>query len=312
MSKIIVGVDESAGSADAIALASSLAGMTGATLMLVNVFPYDVHPSRAVNYEFEAYLRQDSTEMLERLRSAQATRPSRSRRSPNPSSAHGLHALAENERRRPDRRRLHAYRPRRPRPPGQHRRAAPARLAVPGRRRAEGLRAPDARASPAIVGCGYDGSAAAQRALDDRPPHRRARPARGCASSAPSGRWPTTCRRRRACRWAASPTTTTLHDRASAELDAAVAKLEGEPRGEPFFAVGDAAEILADGVRAARPAGPRLARLRPAALRAGRRRRRARRARGGLPGDRAAAQGRPRGGGLAVRRGGTARPRLAP
>ena len=54
MSKIIVGVDESPGSADAIALASSLAGMTGAKLMLVNVFPYDVHPSRAVDYEFEA------------------------------------------------------------------------------------------------------------------------------------------------------------------------------------------------------------------------------------------------------------------
>ena len=60
MSKIIVGVDESPGSADAIALASSLAGMTGATLMLVNVFPYDPHPSRAVNAEFETFLREDS------------------------------------------------------------------------------------------------------------------------------------------------------------------------------------------------------------------------------------------------------------
>ena len=81
MSKIIVGVDESAGSADAIALASSLAGMTGAQLMLVNVFPYDTHPSRALNSEFEAYLRQDSAEMLERLRSDQGDETSRSRRS---------------------------------------------------------------------------------------------------------------------------------------------------------------------------------------------------------------------------------------
>ena len=38
-----------------------------------------------------------------------------------------------------------------------------------------------------------------------------------------------------------------LHDRASVELEDAVAKLDGEPRGEPFFAVGNAAEILADG-----------------------------------------------------------------
>ena len=37
MSKIIVGVDQSEGSNDAIALASSLAAITGAELMLVNV-----------------------------------------------------------------------------------------------------------------------------------------------------------------------------------------------------------------------------------------------------------------------------------
>ena len=67
MGKIIVGVDESPSSVDAIALASSLAGMTGATLMLVNVFPYDTHPSRAINRDFEDYLRHDSTEMLERI-----------------------------------------------------------------------------------------------------------------------------------------------------------------------------------------------------------------------------------------------------
>ena len=49
MSTIIVGVDESQGSIDAIALASSLAGISGSELMLVNVFPYDLHPSRAAN-----------------------------------------------------------------------------------------------------------------------------------------------------------------------------------------------------------------------------------------------------------------------
>ena len=95
MSKIIVGVDESAGSADAIALASSLAGMTGATLMLVNVYPYDIHPSRALNYDFEAYLREDSIELLERLRSEPGDETIEIKAIPNPSAAHGLHALAE-------------------------------------------------------------------------------------------------------------------------------------------------------------------------------------------------------------------------
>ena len=97
MSKIIVGVDESPGSADAISLASSLAGMTGAKLMLVNVFPYDVHPSRAGNYEFEAYMRQDSVELLERLRTAHGDETIEIKAIPNPSSAHGLHALAEKQ-----------------------------------------------------------------------------------------------------------------------------------------------------------------------------------------------------------------------
>ena len=96
MSKIIVGVDESPGSADAIALASRLAGMTGAKLMLVNVFPYDAHPSRAVNAEFETYLREDSEATCSSgCARPTATRPSRSKAIPNPSPAHGLHELAE-------------------------------------------------------------------------------------------------------------------------------------------------------------------------------------------------------------------------
>ena len=38
----------------------------------------------------------------------------------------------------------------------------------------------------------------------------------------------------------------TLRERASEALDAAVAKIEGEPRAEAFFAVGDPAEILVE------------------------------------------------------------------
>ena len=97
MSKIIVGVDESQGSSDAIALASSLAGITGSKLMLVNVFPYDHHPSRASSPAFEEYLRGDSRELLERLRSSLGDETVEIRAIPNVSPAHGLHELAEAE-----------------------------------------------------------------------------------------------------------------------------------------------------------------------------------------------------------------------
>ena len=96
MSKIIVGVDQSEGSNDAITLASSLATITGAQLMLVNVFPYDTRPSRALNAQFEAYLRHDSNELLERL-SGDLDVPVETRAIPNHSPAHGLHELAEQE-----------------------------------------------------------------------------------------------------------------------------------------------------------------------------------------------------------------------
>ena len=97
MSKIIVGVDESQGSNDAIALASGLAGITGSTLMLVNVFPLREPPSPAVNPDFEGYLRQDSQELLERLRNAHGDGTVEVRAIPNPSPAHGLYELAEKE-----------------------------------------------------------------------------------------------------------------------------------------------------------------------------------------------------------------------
>ena len=89
-----------------------------------------------------------------------------------------------------------------------------------------------------------------------------------------------------------------------------MAKLDGEPRGEPFFAVGNPAEILADAseeldllVLGSRGYGP----LHSVLV-------------GGVAGRVvreaacpvcAAAQGRTRAGGLAVRRDGAARPRVA-
>src|SRR5215210_7146430 len=85
MNKIIVGVDGSDGSHDAINLASTLAGITDAKLMLVNAFPYDVHPSRAANSAFKAYLQRDSDALLERLRGAHADETVEVLSVPNPS-----------------------------------------------------------------------------------------------------------------------------------------------------------------------------------------------------------------------------------
>jgi nucleotide-binding universal stress UspA family protein len=244
MSKIIVGVDESPGSADAIALASSLAGVTGAKLMLVNVYPYDVHPSRALNYEFESYLREDSVELLERLRKAHGGDTVEIKAIPNASSPHGLHELAETL----DAGLIvvgstHTGRAGRVLPGSTAERllhGAPCPVAVAPKGYAH-----KTAAEPGIIGCGFDGTPAAEQALEtahriatatgarlrvirvsppvvyDRPPIKGV-PIGGISYS------------------------NELCDRASEELDEAVASLKGEPRGERFFAAGHPAEILAE------------------------------------------------------------------
>ena len=163
MSKIIVGVDQSEGSNDAIALASSLAGITGAELMLVNVFPYDTRPSRALSAEFEAYLRKDSMELLERLRGG-LDGAVETEAIPDPSPAHGLHQLAEQE----DAALIvvgstHTGRAGRVLPGSTaerllHGSPCPVAVAPKGYTRRAG-------AEPGIVGCGFDGSQSAARAL---------------------------------------------------------------------------------------------------------------------------------------------------
>src|SRR5215211_913040 len=161
MSKLIVGVDGSDGSHDAITLASMLAGITGAEIVLVNVFPYDQHPSRAVNTVFESYLRRDSEELLERLRDLHGDVTVEVRAVPNPSPAHGLHELAERE----DAGLIvvgstHTGRAGRVLPGSTAERllhGAPCPVAVAPKGYAGG--------TPAAVGCGFDGSDSAWRAL---------------------------------------------------------------------------------------------------------------------------------------------------
>ena len=66
MSKIIVGVEESDRSKDAVALAALLARGTGAELELVCAYPYDDVPGRAANAGYRQYLREDAEAAIER------------------------------------------------------------------------------------------------------------------------------------------------------------------------------------------------------------------------------------------------------
>jgi nucleotide-binding universal stress UspA family protein len=242
MSKVIVGVDESPGSADAIALASSLAGVTSATLMLVNVYPYDVNPNRALNYEFETYLHEDSVELLERLRKVHGDASVEIKAVPNPSSAHGLHVLAEEL----DAGLIvvgstHTGRAGRVLPGSTAERllhGSPCPVAVAPKHYAH-----DAGAEPGIVGSGFDGTPAAQQALETA---QRLAAATGARLRAIRAFPPLAYDEPplKGVPMGGRSYNDELHDRASEELDEAVAKLEGEPRAERFFAVGNPAKIL--------------------------------------------------------------------
>jgi nucleotide-binding universal stress UspA family protein len=67
VSKIIVGVDESERSLDAVALATRLARGSGAELVLVCAYPYDDAPSRGATTGYERYLREDALATLARV-----------------------------------------------------------------------------------------------------------------------------------------------------------------------------------------------------------------------------------------------------
>jgi nucleotide-binding universal stress UspA family protein len=245
MSKIIVGVDESQGSIDAIALASSLAGITGSTLVLVNVFPYELHPSRGSNHAFEEYLRRDSEERLERLRSDHGDDAVEVRAIPNPSAAHGLHSLVEAEGAA-----LvvvgstHSGRAGRVLPGSTAERllhGSPCPVAVAPKGYAQ-------RSSHelAVIGCGYDGSPAADGALETA---RRLAAKTGAKLRVIRAFTPLTYDLPPgsvALGGGMATYNESLQDSASEELEAAVAKLERLPEIEADFSVGNAARVLAD------------------------------------------------------------------
>lgn len=91
--KVIVGVDGREAGSDAVALAQKLAA-SDATIILVNAFPYDTHPSRAMLHGYEELLRQDTLKML--TKEGDDPRFERSA-IPEVSPARALHDAAEDE-----------------------------------------------------------------------------------------------------------------------------------------------------------------------------------------------------------------------
>lgn len=65
MPEIIVGIDDSAGSRDALAFAAGVARIAGASLRLASAFPYDDFPSRASDPVYREYLREECQTALD-------------------------------------------------------------------------------------------------------------------------------------------------------------------------------------------------------------------------------------------------------
>ncbi len=98
MSKIIVGVDGSDRSDDALALASSLARRTGAEIVLARAYPYDDEAGHLGDSSRRHHLRQDAQQTLDRLRAlADVSLQITTRTIADPSPSRALHTLAERE-----------------------------------------------------------------------------------------------------------------------------------------------------------------------------------------------------------------------
>ena len=275
MSTILIGVDASARSEDAIAFGRRLAAVSSAHVVVACAFPYNDAPSRASNAAYRQALADDAEQtardMRDRLDGIAADRLRiRITRQPlaraRPARPRGSRA------RRAHRRRLLPHRPSRPGRAGQHRRAAAARRTVrrrdrparlpharrtadpPDRRRLRRLRRGDRRGRRG----GRAGPRARRRARDHR--RRRPRDLRGLRHDG----------RRRALVTLREDIERCVQD----DLDAVIAGLPERHQGRERPARRRPGRPARRAQRRPRPDARGLARLRPAALRARRRRQR--------------------------------------
>jgi nucleotide-binding universal stress UspA family protein len=99
MTTILVGVDASERSLDAIAFARQVASASGGSVLVANVFPYDNHPSRS-NLGFRKILEDDAQGVVRKLSAELADLGEERLRTAvigRHSAAHGLHDLADAE-----------------------------------------------------------------------------------------------------------------------------------------------------------------------------------------------------------------------
>jgi nucleotide-binding universal stress UspA family protein/predicted N-acetyltransferase YhbS len=94
--KTVVGVDDREGGRDALALAATLTAVTGGGIVAVRAYPHEAMPSRAMVGGFEADMRADATEELERIVSESGVAARRVIVG-DTSPARALHHVAEEE-----------------------------------------------------------------------------------------------------------------------------------------------------------------------------------------------------------------------
>ncbi len=100
MTTILIGVDDSARSEDAVAFGRRLAGATSGRVVVACAFPYSDVPSRAANLTYRDALKTDALRTARRmsdLLSNVASERLHTAAVANPSPAHALHDLAEAE-----------------------------------------------------------------------------------------------------------------------------------------------------------------------------------------------------------------------
>jgi nucleotide-binding universal stress UspA family protein len=101
VSTILIGVDESERSEDAIAFGSRLAAAADATVVVASAFAYSDVPHRAANLSYRQALAEDAKKVARDMRGRLKDLPDERaliRVMANPSPAHALHDLAHSER----------------------------------------------------------------------------------------------------------------------------------------------------------------------------------------------------------------------
>jgi nucleotide-binding universal stress UspA family protein len=96
VSTILIGVDDSLRSADAVAFGRQLAQASGAHVVIANAYPYSDFPSRASNATFREALRDGALDIVRGMRERLDLPEARStiKITANVSPAHALHAMA--------------------------------------------------------------------------------------------------------------------------------------------------------------------------------------------------------------------------